>query len=184
MHRVLVVDDDPMVCMAIEVYLERHDFQVTIADGGEAGLRALEGASFDLMIIDIFMPHMRGFEAIRLFHNHAPTVPLIAISGYAFSGSEASGPDFMRMALRLGATRCLRKPFRPTTLLGVIDECLSEAEPNRRYVATLAAVTNAPSEPQGRAGISSSQRRTLSRNEVMRVAATPSSGIAAAIRGA
>ena len=72
MSRVLVVDDDPMVCMAIEVYLERHDFQVTIADGGEAGLRALEGGSFDLMIIDIFMPHMRGFESIRVFHDHAP----------------------------------------------------------------------------------------------------------------
>ena len=49
-------------------------------------------------------------------------------------------------ALRLGATRCLRKPFRPATLLSVIDECLSEAEPHRRYVATLAAVTDAVSE--------------------------------------
>ena len=36
MTRVLVVDDDPMVCMAIEIYLERHGFEVTIADGGEA----------------------------------------------------------------------------------------------------------------------------------------------------
>ena len=62
MPRVLVVDDDPMVCMAIEVYLERHGFQMSIADGGEAGLRALEGTAFDLMIVDIFMPHMRGFE--------------------------------------------------------------------------------------------------------------------------
>ena len=42
MTRVLVVDDDPMVCMAIEVYLQRNNFQVTIAEGGEAGLRALE----------------------------------------------------------------------------------------------------------------------------------------------
>jgi hypothetical protein len=75
---------------------------------------------------------------------------LIAISGYAFSGPETSGPDFVRMAVRLGATRCLRKPFRPTTLLSVIDECLSEAEPHRRYFATLAAVVDAVSEPQGK----------------------------------
>jgi CheY-like chemotaxis protein len=94
------------------------------------------------------MPNMRGFESIRVFHNHAPTVPLIAISGYAFSGLEASSPDFVRMAVRLGATRCLRKPFRPTTLLGVIDGCLSEAEPHRRHVATLTTVVNALSEPQ------------------------------------
>ena len=148
MPRVLVVDDDPMVCMAIEIYLERHSFHVTIADGGEAGLRALEGTAFDLMIVDIFMPGMRGFESIRVFHNHAPMVPLIAISGYAFSSLEASSPDFLRMALKLGATRCLRKPFRPTTLLSVIDECLLEAEPHRRYVATLAAVASAVSESQ------------------------------------
>jgi CheY-like chemotaxis protein len=100
------------------------------------------------MIVDIFMPHMRGFESIRVFHDRAPRVPLIAISGYAFSALESSSPDFLRMALGLGATRCLRKPFRPTTLLSVIDECLSEAEPHRKYAATLAAVAGALSEPQ------------------------------------
>ena len=73
MTRVLIVDDDAMVCAAIEIYLERHGFEVTIADGGEAGLRALEESSFDLMLVDIFMPHMRGFESIRIFHERAPT---------------------------------------------------------------------------------------------------------------
>jgi CheY-like chemotaxis protein len=102
------------------------------------------------MIVDIFMPNMRGFESIRVFHNHAPKVPLIAISGYAFSSPQVSSPDFLRMALKLGTTRCLRKPFRPTTLLGVVDECLSAAEPHRRHVATLAAVASAGSEPQGK----------------------------------
>ena len=149
MTRVLVVDDDPMVCTAIEIYLERHGFEVTIADGGEVGLRALEEASFDLMIVDIFMPNMRGFESIRIFHQRAPTVPLIAISGYAFSGPETENLACLNMALSLGATRCLRKPFRPTTLLSVIDECLSEAEPHRRYAATLGAVATALSEQQG-----------------------------------
>jgi CheY-like chemotaxis protein len=128
MPRVLVVDDDPMVCMAIEIYLKRHSFHVTIADGGEAGLRALEGATFDLMIVDIFMPHMRGFESIRIFHERAPAVPLIAMSGYAFANLDSPAPDFLRMALELGATRCLRKPFTPVALLALINECLAEAE--------------------------------------------------------
>jgi CheY-like chemotaxis protein len=126
MPRVLVVDDDPMVCMAIEICLERHDFQVTIADGGESGLCALEGNSFDLMIIDIFMPHMRGFESIRIFHERAPVIPLIAMSGYAFANLNSPAPDFLGMALELGATRCLRKPFTPVALLAVINECLAE----------------------------------------------------------
>ena len=137
MPRVLVVDDDPMVCMAIEIYLERHDFQVTIADGGDAGLRALEGEVFDLMIVDIFMPHMRGFESIRIFHERAPTVPLIAMSGYAFANLNSPAPDFLRMALELGASRCLRKPFTPVALLTMINECLSETEPRFSSVVQL-----------------------------------------------
>lgn len=126
MTKVLVVDDDPMVCMAIEISLIRHGFEVTLADSGDTGLRALEGAGFDLMIVDIFMPHMRGFESIRIFHERAPTVPLIAMSGYAFANLDSPAPDFLRMALELGAARCLRKPFTPMALLTVIDECLAE----------------------------------------------------------
>jgi CheY-like chemotaxis protein len=128
MTRVLVVDDDPMVCMAIEIYLERHGFEVTIADGGETGLRALEDSSFDLMIVDIFMPHMRGFESIRIFHERAPAIPLVAMSGYAFANLDSPAPDFLRMALELGAARCLRKPFTPAALLTVINECLADAK--------------------------------------------------------
>ena len=128
MTRVLVVDDDPMVCMAIEIYLERHGFDVTIANGGEAGLRALEDAPFDVMIVDIFMPHMRGFESIRIFHERAPKIPLIAMSGYAFANLDSPAPDFLRMALDLGATRCLRKPFTPVALMTVLNECMAEAQ--------------------------------------------------------
>jgi len=161
MRRILVVDDDPHICLAVRAWLKRYGFKVAIADGGTAGLVALDNSTFDLMIVDIFMPHMRGFESIRVFHNHAPPVPLIAISGYAFSG-KASSPDFLRMALKLGATRCLRKPFRPTTLLSVIDQCLSEAEPHRRYVATLAAVASAVSESQDTMPLSASSREGVS----------------------
>ena len=127
MTRVLVVDDDPMVCMAIEISLERHGFEVLIADGGDTGLRALQGAAFDVMIVDIFMPHMRGFESIRIFHERAPQIPLIAMSGYAFANLDSPAPDFLRMALELGAARCLRKPFTPAALLTVINECLADA---------------------------------------------------------
>jgi DNA-binding response OmpR family regulator len=136
MTRVLIVDDDPMVCAAIEIYLERHRFEVTIANGGEDGLRALEDFGFDLMLVDIFMPHMRGFESIRIFHERAPTVPLIAMSGYAFASLDSPAPDFLRMALELGAARCLRKPFTPEALLAAVNECLAEGR-SRFSSATL-----------------------------------------------
>src|SRR5271156_4657937 len=125
--RILVVDDDAMVCMAIEVLLQRHNFEVVVADGGEAGLRALDRGRVDLMFVNIFIPHMRGFEPIRIFHERAPAIPLVAMSGYAFANLNTPAPDFLRMALELGASRCLRKPFTPAALLTVINECLSEA---------------------------------------------------------
>ena len=127
MRRILVVDDDSHIRLAPRAWLKRYVFRVAMADGGPNGLAALDDFAFDLMIVDIFMPNMHGFESIRIFHQRAPTVPLIAISGYAFSGDETDNPSCLKMALSLGATRCLHKPFRPATLLRVIDECLSEA---------------------------------------------------------
>jgi CheY-like chemotaxis protein len=134
MRRILVVDDDRHTRLAIGIWLKQCGFRVAITDGGDSGLAALNEGTFDLMIVDVFMPNMRGFESIRVFHSHAPTVPLIAISGYVFSGPETDDPACFRMALSLGVMRCLRKPFRPATLLGVIDECLSDAEQGGKYM--------------------------------------------------
>jgi DNA-binding response OmpR family regulator len=134
--RILVVDDDPMVSMAIEVCLNRQGMEVTVADGGEAGMRELASGTFDVMIVDIFMPHMRGFESIRLFHERAPGIPLIAMSGYAFANADTNSPDFLRMTLELGAACCLRKPFTPQALLAAVNDCLSKtmanAQPQQR----------------------------------------------------
>jgi CheY-like chemotaxis protein len=143
MRRILVVDDDPHICQAIGTWLRQHGFRASIAGGGLSGLAALEHSTFDLMIVDVLMPDMRGCETIELFHQRAPTVPLIAITGSAFPDPETSAPDFPKIAARLGATRCLRKPFKPGTLLTVIDQCLSEAEPHRRHGATRGAIANA-----------------------------------------
>jgi CheY-like chemotaxis protein len=128
LKRILIVDDDPMIRGSVSTWLEQRGFAVVVADGAKAGLDALEGSTFDLMMVDIFMPRMRGFESIRVFHQRSPAVPLIAISGYVFAEERTPDPNFLNMALSFGATRCLRKPFTPSTLLGVIDACLSESE--------------------------------------------------------
>ena len=49
------------------------------------------------------------------------------MSGYAFANLDLPAPDFLRMALELGAARCLRKPFTPGALLAVVNESLAEA---------------------------------------------------------
>ena len=131
MPRVLVVDDDPLVCKTIEVCLTRKGFEVTVADGGESGMRALEAADFDVMLVDVFMPHMRGFESIRMFHERRPDVPVVAMSGYAFANAERA-PDFLRMTIELGAACCLRKPFTQDALLTVVHQCITSPEASAR----------------------------------------------------
>jgi CheY-like chemotaxis protein len=136
MARILVVDDDVLICSAIKAWLSVKPFEVITADGGATGLAALERTAFDLMIVDIFMPHMDGFQSVREFHQRAPSIPLIAISGYVFAEQRTPAPDFLRMALELGATCCLRKPFTPTTLLSVMEACLAE----RRSIPAMKSV--------------------------------------------
>ncbi|MBB5049885.1 CheY-like chemotaxis protein [Rhodopseudomonas rhenobacensis] len=136
MPRILLVDDDPLIRSGIRAWLEAEHHHVVTAECGVTGLNALHGATFDLMIVDIFMPHMRGFESVRVFHQNAPRVPLIAISGYVFAEKRTPAPDFLAMALELGATRCLRKPFLPSTLLTVIEACLQEQSVPRLNVAS------------------------------------------------
>lgn len=55
MKRILVVDDDPLV--SIRLTLERESFEAVSTDGGETGLLAPEDTGYDVMIVDIFMPH-------------------------------------------------------------------------------------------------------------------------------
>src|SRR5207245_11373410 len=109
----------------VGVLMELHGFGGTLAVGVQRGLRALEDSSFVLMLVDMFMPHMRGFESIRIFHDRAPAIPLVAMSGYAFANLDSPAPDFLRMALELGATPCLRKPFPPGALRAAVKRCLA-----------------------------------------------------------
>jgi CheY-like chemotaxis protein len=126
-QRILVVDDDPLVRKAIAACLKKEGFAVTAADGRESGVLALQSTTYDLMLIDIFMPRMRGFEPIRIFHELAPETPLIAISGYSFAALEVATSDFHQIAFEFGAVRCLRKPFTLEVLLANVRECLAGA---------------------------------------------------------
>jgi CheY-like chemotaxis protein len=139
MARILIVDDDPSVGGAIQMWLENKNYEVVFANGGVEGLNALEAHKFDLMIVDIFMPGMNGFESVRVFHQRAPEIPLIAMSGYVFREHHSNAPDFLRMALDLGAACCLHKPFTPSQLLRAIDSCLHDATLQRPKGGTTAA---------------------------------------------
>lgn len=134
MTRVLVIDDNRSVGEAIQIMLARQGYETVLAPDAHAGVQAFESSKFDLVMVDIFMPGMDGLETIKDFRERAPTVPIVAMSGFRFRNSMAPVPDYLGMAAKLGATCCLRKPFAPQQLIVAINSCLDPAFTSDRSV--------------------------------------------------
>jgi CheY-like chemotaxis protein len=128
--KILVVDDDPAVQMTIRLLLERAGHGVTVAGDGQKGLSAFESEEFDLLFLDIFMPGMDGIETMRHIHRRRPTVPIIVISGRPLVPEASREPDFLAMAMKLGAVSSLPKPFKPAVLLETVEGCLNARKRN------------------------------------------------------
>jgi CheY-like chemotaxis protein len=128
--RILVVDDDPAVQMTIRLLLERAGHRVVVAGDGYKGLAAFKGGDFDLLFLDIFMPGMDGLETMRHIHRQQPAIPVIVISGRPLVVDATSEPDFLAMAIKLGAVSSLPKPFKPTALLAMVESCLKARDRN------------------------------------------------------
>jgi CheY-like chemotaxis protein len=126
--RILVVDDDSAVQATIRLILERAGHSVVVAGDGRKGLAIFESGNFDLLFLDIFMPGMDGLETMRLIHQQQPLTPIIVISGNPVTWDSAAGPDFLTMAIKLGAVCSLQKPFKPATLLDAVAGCLEAAK--------------------------------------------------------
>lgn len=73
--RVLVVDNEPAICRALKIMLERHGFDVVTSMGGESALAHLRDSRFDLMLVDLRMPELRGDV---LFHYAVSVQPHLA----------------------------------------------------------------------------------------------------------
>ena len=130
MAKILVVDDDPAVQMTIRLLLERAGHSVTVAGDGQKGLSACQSEAFDLLFLDIFMPGMDGIETMRHIHRQRPGVPIIVISGRPLESEGTTGPDFLAMAIKLGAISSLPKPFKPAVLLATVEGCLNARKRN------------------------------------------------------
>ena len=121
-ERILVVDDEKPVREILAALLRQEGYNVVAAECGHTAVESIEVFTFDLAIVDIFMPGMNGLETIKVFRQNAPDVPIITMSGYA-SGSGFVDTDFFRAAMDCGATCCLRKPFSREQLIDAITFC-------------------------------------------------------------
>jgi len=129
---VLVVDDEPAVRMTVKLVLERAGHQVSVASDGRAGLAALAGGGIDLLVVDLFMPGMDGLEMLREVRQHRADLPVIVMSGTSLDAPGQPAPDFLAMAVKLGAVSGLQKPFKPRDIIGAVEACLGQGAAPRR----------------------------------------------------
>jgi CheY-like chemotaxis protein len=122
--RILVIDDDACVSAAIQAILAQRQYETVIASRAHAGIHASQASGFDVMMIDLFMPGMNGFDTITRIRSKSK-VPIIAMSGFRLRNSLDADQDFLSMAILRGATSSLRKPFSPPQLIAAIDRSLS-----------------------------------------------------------
>jgi CheY-like chemotaxis protein len=133
---VLVVDDEPAVRMTIKLVLERAGHRVSVAPDGRAGLKALAAGGIDLLVVDLFMPGMDGLEMLRDVRKHQAELPVIVISGTSLDAPGQTAPDFLAMAVKLGAVSSLQKPFKPRDITAAVDACLARGPARRAAGST------------------------------------------------
>jgi CheY-like chemotaxis protein len=125
---VLVVDDVPDVTEMIELLLKHAGYDVATADSAKAALQMARKQHFDLVISDIGMPEMNGYELATALRDLAAynSTPLIAVTGY-------SEYDDRGRAVRAGFNVHLAKPIEPSQLLNLMNELLSQTEPRTNH---------------------------------------------------
>lgn len=126
--RVLLVDDDRELCQMLTEYLEAEHFEVrSVHDGGDA-LEALRGEDFEILILDVMLPSVGGFDVLRTLGASYQT-PILMLT--------ARGDDVDRIVgLELGADDYLSKPFNPRELVARIRAILRRAN-NRQARGTV-----------------------------------------------
>jgi DNA-binding response OmpR family regulator len=117
--RVLVVDDEPMVREVLERYLSREGFQVTTASDGEEALATFAETEPDLVVLDLMLPRLDGYEVFRWLRERAPT-PVIVLT--------ARGEETERViGLDRGADDYIAKPFSPREVVARVRAVLRRA---------------------------------------------------------
>jgi DNA-binding response OmpR family regulator len=118
----LLIEDDARLGALVTEYLGRHEIDVTAVGDGRRGLAALRGGRFDVVLLDVMLPGLDGFEVCRRIRA-APelaAVPVIMLT--------ARGEDVDKVVgLELGADDYLAKPFNPRELLARIRAVLRRA---------------------------------------------------------
>jgi DNA-binding response OmpR family regulator len=120
---ILVIDDDDLMHDIIQNFLQQDNHHVLTASGGLEGLNLVRNNLFDLVIVDIFMPEMNGFEVINKIQLELPAIPILAISG---GGSMICSNSFLKAAKKMGAFDTMTKPINFKKLKSTVSALLKD----------------------------------------------------------
>ena len=118
-YRILVVEDNKINQVVTKKILETNHFKCTILDDGYAAIEALENEHYDIVLMDINMPIINGFETTKLIRKKGIQTPVIALTAF-------DKQEIMEQALSVGINDIIIKPFEPSKLIQVISNLIEQ----------------------------------------------------------
>lgn len=119
--KILCIEDDPEMISLIRLILDRRGFEVSGAAGGEEGLELMRQETYDLVLLDLMMPDVDGWEVYQQMKKEENTknVPVIVVTAKAQTIDRVLGLQIAKVDDYIG------KPFNPQELLNSVDKVLA-----------------------------------------------------------
>ena len=118
--KVIFIEDEPDMIMMVKIRLEALDYEVISANDGEEGLKKIREQKPDLVLLDLLLPKLDGFQVCKFLKDDSKTkdIPVIIIT--------ASGrKDIEEKCILAGADCCIRKPFDSQDLVAKVKELIT-----------------------------------------------------------
>ena len=117
MPKILIVEDEPDIAFGLEEDLTRHGYEVETVSDGETALQRIEEKAWDLILLDVMLPGMDGFEVCEELRRSSVRTPIIMLTAKVHEAEKVLGLD-------LGADDYITKPFSPRELRSRINAVL------------------------------------------------------------
>lgn len=126
-YKVLVIEDEKNIILGVKTCLEVADYQVTVAENGEQALQEVEKELPDIILLDLLLPGMSGYQVCAQLKKDPKTkdIPVIVLSA-------KTEEEDMRRAEKAGADAYMTKPFRPKELWQQLERFLNK-EDNKNF---------------------------------------------------
>jgi two-component system alkaline phosphatase synthesis response regulator PhoP len=124
---ILVIEDDPAIRLGLRKSLGFEGYDVQEAGDGERGLEMVFERRPDLVVLDLMLPRVNGFEVCRTIRKHDPTIPILILSAKDQEGDKLMGFD-------LGADDYVTKPFSTRELVARVKAALRRTTPGEGSV--------------------------------------------------